>query len=132
MTFTTDQVTKGISRCSNTRAFGPDKLSIFQLKHLGSRGIEYLTALFNERLRHILSISVDLEVIHCHPNPETRQGLLSRHFLSANLAPMSGSESYGGSLTSNHQHPPAFFVVVKHIKVCLPMIYFTPISNDLL
>ena len=28
MTFTTDQVTKGISGCSNTRAFGPDKLSI--------------------------------------------------------------------------------------------------------
>ena len=48
MTFTTDQVTKGISRCSNTRAFGPDKLSIFYLKHLGSRGIEYLTALFND------------------------------------------------------------------------------------
>ena len=45
--FTTDQVTKGISRCSNIRAFGPDKLSIFHLKHLGSRGIEHLTALFN-------------------------------------------------------------------------------------
>ena len=48
MTFATDQVTEGISSCSNTRAFGPDKLSIFQLKHLGSRGIEYLTALFND------------------------------------------------------------------------------------
>ena len=48
VTFTTDQVTKGISSCSNTRAFGPDKLSIFHLKHLGSRGIEYLTALFND------------------------------------------------------------------------------------
>ena len=46
--FTTDQVTKGISSCSHTRAFGPDKLSIFHLKHLGSRGIEYLTALFND------------------------------------------------------------------------------------
>ena len=46
--FTTDQVIKGISSCSNTRAFGPDKLSIFHLKHLGSRGIEYLTALFND------------------------------------------------------------------------------------
>ena len=33
-----------------------------------------------QRLRHILSDSVDLEVIHCHPNPETRQGLLSQHF----------------------------------------------------
>ena len=48
MTFTTDQITTGISSCSNTRAFGPDKLSIFHLKHLGSRGIEYLTALFND------------------------------------------------------------------------------------
>ena len=48
VTFTTDQVTKGIICCSNTRAFGPDKLSIFHLKHLGSRGIEYLTALFND------------------------------------------------------------------------------------
>ena len=48
VTFTTDQVTKGISICSNTRAFGPDKLSIFYLKHLGSRGIEYITALSND------------------------------------------------------------------------------------
>ena len=52
-----------------------------------------------------MSDSVDLEVIHCHPNPETRQGLLSRHVLSAYLAPLSSSESYGGSLTSNGQHP---------------------------
>ena len=46
-TFTIDQFTKGIRSCSNTRAFGPDKLSIFHLKHLVSRGIEYLTALFD-------------------------------------------------------------------------------------
>ena len=43
VTFTTDQVTKGI-----TRAFGQGKRSIFHLKHLGSRGIEYITALFND------------------------------------------------------------------------------------
>ena len=54
-----------------------------------------------------MSDSVDLEVIHCHPNLETRQGLLSKHFLSVHLAPLSGSESYGGSLTSNRQQPPA-------------------------
>ena len=48
VTFTTDQVTKGISSCSNTRAFVLDKLSIFHLKHPGSRGIKYLTALFND------------------------------------------------------------------------------------
>ena len=50
MTFTTNQVTKGISSCSNTRAFRPEKLSIFHLKYHGSRGIVYLTALFNDSL----------------------------------------------------------------------------------
>ena len=48
VTFTTDQVIKGISNCSNTKAFGPDKLSIFHLKNLGPKAIEYLTALFND------------------------------------------------------------------------------------
>ena len=46
--FTTDQVIKGISNCSNTKAFGPEKLSIFHLKNLGPRAIEYLIALFND------------------------------------------------------------------------------------
>ena len=48
VTFTTDQVIKGISNCSNTKAFGPDKFSIFHLKNLGPKSIEYLTALFND------------------------------------------------------------------------------------
>ena len=48
VTFTTDQVIKGISNCSNTKAFGPDKLSILHLKNLGPRAIEYLTAFFND------------------------------------------------------------------------------------
>ena len=47
-TFTTDQVTKGISNYSNTRTFGPDKLSIFHLKNLGPKAIYCLTALFND------------------------------------------------------------------------------------
>ena len=34
VTFTTDQVIKGISNCSNNKAFGPDKRSIFHLKNL--------------------------------------------------------------------------------------------------
>ena len=34
-------------RCRNSKAFGQDKLSIFHLKHLGPRAIEYITALFN-------------------------------------------------------------------------------------
>ena len=48
VTFTTDQVTKGISNCSSTKAFGPDKLCIFHIKNLGPKAIEYLTALFND------------------------------------------------------------------------------------
>ena len=48
VTFTTDQVIKGISNCSNTKAFDPDKLSIFHLKNLGPKAIEYLTAIFND------------------------------------------------------------------------------------
>ena len=48
VTFTTDQVIKGISNCSNTKAFGADKLSIFHPKNLGPKAIEYLTALFND------------------------------------------------------------------------------------
>ena len=46
--FTTDQVTKGISNCSNTRAFEPDNLRIFHLKDHGPKAIEYLTVLFND------------------------------------------------------------------------------------
>ena len=46
-TFTTDLVMKVIKSCRISKAFGPDKLSIFHLKHLGPRAIEYITALFN-------------------------------------------------------------------------------------
>ena len=48
VTFITDQVIKGISNCSNTKAFGPLKLCIFHRKNLGPRAIEYLTTLFND------------------------------------------------------------------------------------
>ena len=40
-------VMKAIKNCKNSKAFAPDKLSIFHLKHLGPRAIEYITALFN-------------------------------------------------------------------------------------
>ena len=46
-TFTTDLVMKAIKSCRNSKAFGPDRLSIFHLKHLGPRAIEYITTLFN-------------------------------------------------------------------------------------
>ena len=48
VTFTTDQVIRGISNCSNTKTFGLDKLSIFQPKNLGPKAIEYLTTRFND------------------------------------------------------------------------------------
>ena len=48
VTFATDHVIRGISNCSNTKAFGHDKLSMFHLKNLGPKAIEYLTALFND------------------------------------------------------------------------------------
>ena len=46
-TFTADIVMRAIKSCRNSKAFGPDELSIFRLKHLGTRAIEYITALFN-------------------------------------------------------------------------------------
>ena len=114
VTFTTDQVTKGISSCSNTRAFGPNKVSIFHLKHHGSRGIEYLTALFNDcvtscRMPSIWKSSIVI--------PNQARTALSQHFLSAYLTPLSGSESYGCSLTSNHKQPPA--------SICRPTRFLT-------
>ena len=45
--FTTDLVRRSIKSCRNSKAFGPDKLSIFHLKNLGPRAIEYITTLFN-------------------------------------------------------------------------------------
>ena len=47
VTFTADIVTRVIKSCRNSKAFGPDKLSILHLKNLGPRAIEYITALFN-------------------------------------------------------------------------------------
>ena len=75
-TTTTDKVTKGISSCSNTRAFGPDKISIFHLNHLGSIGIEYLTALFNDsvtscRISSILKSSIVIPI----PKPDKDSSL---------------------------------------------------------
>ena len=45
--FTTDLVRRAIKSCRNSKAFGPDKLSIFHLNNLGPRAIKYTTALFN-------------------------------------------------------------------------------------
>ena len=45
-TFTTDLVRSAINSCRNSKAFGPDKLSIFHLKYPGPRAIEYITPPF--------------------------------------------------------------------------------------
>ena len=41
------EMTHTFKSCRNSKAFGPDKLSIIHLKNLGPRAIEYITALFN-------------------------------------------------------------------------------------
>ena len=99
VTSTTDQVIKGISNCSNTKAFGPDKLSIFHLKNLGPNAIEYLTTLFNDsdtscRIPAIWKSSIVISIPR----------LFSRNFISANLTTLPGSESYGGSHAYHCQH----------------------------
>ena len=99
-TFTTDLVRRAIKSCRNSKAFGPDKLSILHLKNLGPRAIEYITALFNP---HDLSDSGDMEVFIDHPNTETWQGHLSRNFVSAYLASLSSRESTGVSDSAHYQ-----------------------------
>ena len=106
-TFITGLVMKAIKRCRNSKAFGPDKLSIFHLKHLGPRAIEYITALFN-LLATTCRIPGYMEVIINHPYTETGQGHLPRNFLTANLVDLPSSKSLGISVfTINRQisHP---------------------------
>ena len=50
--FTYDQVTNAIKSCRrNSRAYGPDSLSIFRLKNLGPLETEHLTVLYNNSLK---------------------------------------------------------------------------------
>ena len=77
VTFTTDLVTRAIRSCSNTKASGPDKLSIFHLKHLGPRATAYLTALFNDsvnssRIPAIWKSSIVIPIPK--PGKDTSQG----------------------------------------------------------
>ena len=83
-TFTTDLVMKQSRAVEIVKAFGPDKLSIFHLKHLGPRTIEYITTLFNLSAT-TCRIPGYMEVIINHPYTETGQGHLPRNFLPANL-----------------------------------------------
>ena len=101
-TFTTDLVRRAIKSCRNSKAFVPDKLSIFHLKNLGPRAhrIHHRPL---QPLSHDLSDSGDMEVFIDHPNTETWQGQLSRNFVSAYLASLSSRESTGVS-DSAHYH----------------------------
>ena len=49
--FTSDQVTSAIKSCKNSRAYGPDSLSIVHLKNIGPLAIEHLTSLYNDPLK---------------------------------------------------------------------------------
>ena len=51
ISFTTAQVQQAIRESRNSKAFGPDDICIIYLKHLGPRGIEYLTAIYNLSLQ---------------------------------------------------------------------------------
>ena len=85
VSFTSDQVTSAIKSCRNSRAYGPDSLSIFHLKNLGPLAIEHLTALYNDSPKVLLP-SVDLEDLISHPDSQARQGLTTRHLLQTHLA----------------------------------------------
>ena len=112
VTFTTDQVIKGISNCSNTKAFGPDKLSIFHLKNRGPSAIEYLTTLFNDsvtscQIPAIWKSSIVIPI----PKPDKDS------FLGTSYRPISlllpGSESYGGSHTYHCCCLPTFLILAS-------------------
>ena len=49
--FTSDKVTSAIKRYRNSRAYGPDSISIFHLKNLGPLATEHLTSLYNYSLK---------------------------------------------------------------------------------
>ena len=107
-TFTTDLVRRSIKSCRNSKALGPDKLSIFHLKILGPRAIEYITALFNlsvttreipaiwkpqnEALRNATGCHKMSSVDHLHVEAKMRKArehpeLLSAQYLARCLEP---------------------------------------------
>ena len=47
VSYTPQQVTEAIKKSKNSKAIGPDGLSNLHLKHLGEKGLQYLTHIFN-------------------------------------------------------------------------------------
>ena len=45
--FTNEDTTKAIKKCKTSKAIGPDGLSNLHIKHIGPKGINYLTTIFN-------------------------------------------------------------------------------------
>ena len=45
--FNTSQTKDAISNCKASKAIGPDGISNLHMKHLGPKGIEYLTKIYN-------------------------------------------------------------------------------------
>ena len=78
-TFTTDLVRRAIKSCRNSKAFGPDKLSIFHLKNIGPRAIEYITALFNLSVTTCQIPKSSLIIPIPKPGKDTSVGTSYRH-----------------------------------------------------
>ena len=108
VTFTTDQVIKGISNCSNTKAFGSDKLSIVHLKNLGPKEIEYLTAPFNDSVTsyQIPAIWKSSIVINI-PKPGKDSSLGSSYRLISLLCPAANVMEVLMLITVNSRFLPA-------------------------
>ena len=112
VTFTTDQFTKGISSFSNTRAFGLDKLSIFHLKHLGSRA-NFMEAFLLPNVNNHLLPSAD------------QHGFRPGHYTISVLLQMTSDIATG----FNQRKPPHRTVCVA---VDLPVAFDTVNHNVLL
>ena len=81
-TFIADILTRAIKSCRISKAFGPDKLTIFHLKNLRPRAIECITALFNLSVTkcHIPAMWKSSLIIPIpKPGKDTSQGSSYRH-----------------------------------------------------
>ena len=96
--FICDQVTSAIKSCMNSRAYGPDSLSIFHLKNLCHLAIEHLTSLYDSLMFHRLpSIWKIPLVIPIYS--QARQGLIAVHLVPTHLDAMpSGQGPLGAHL----------------------------------
>ena len=76
---------KVIKGCINSKALGPDKISIFHIKHLEPRAISYITNPL-QLLSHNLLYYGHMKIIINQPYTESWQRHHPRNFLPANLS----------------------------------------------